>query len=179
MKPHLELAKSHWKNHLKPDATVIDATCGRGKDTLALLELVPEGQIIALDIQEEALKSCKEIILSSRVTFLLQSHVTLPSLPGVSLIVYNLGYLPGGDHQVTTLTSTTLQSVHQATTLLAPGGALSIMCYPGHPEGAREQESLLNWAETLDPTRWKKSFYTWRAKSPNFLWVKSLETTKS
>jgi trans-aconitate methyltransferase len=175
MKPHLELARKLWKDLLKPHDTAIDATCGNGKDTQILLELLPQGRVVALDIQKEALAKCKEIILSDRVTFLHQSHGNLPKIKGVKLVVYNLGYLPGGDKQLTTMTETTLQSVVGALALISPGGALSIMCYPGHEEGAKEEQKLLQWAEALDPTQWKKSFYTWRIKSPNLLWIKALE----
>jgi hypothetical protein len=52
---------------------------------------------------------------------------------------------------------------------LLPGGALSITCYPGHEEGAREEQALLSWVQTLD---WKIFYYVWRPKSPTLLWLK-------
>ena len=55
--------------------------------------------------------------------------------PGVDAIVFNLGWLPGAQHAVTTREDTTLAAVAQAVGLLAPGGVLTICIYPGHEEG--------------------------------------------
>lgn len=90
-------------------------------------------------------------------------------MPTLKLVVYNLGYLPQADHTITTKVETTLASVKIAAQLLLPGGALSITCYPGHEEGAREEQSLLSWVQTLD---WKFFYYVWRPKSPTLLWLK-------
>jgi ubiquinone/menaquinone biosynthesis C-methylase UbiE len=49
-KPHLDQAYLYWKNLLNPDDIVIDATCGNGKDSLKLTELVPQGHVYAIDI---------------------------------------------------------------------------------------------------------------------------------
>ncbi len=51
LKPHLNQAHLYWKNLLKPSDKVIDATCGNGKDSLRLAELVPAGHVYALDFQ--------------------------------------------------------------------------------------------------------------------------------
>ena len=78
-KPHLDQAHLYWKNLLKPDDRVIDATCGNGKDALRLADLVPERRVYALDIQEIALKKAKEQIPDLNISFLLQSHAELPA----------------------------------------------------------------------------------------------------
>ena len=44
----------------------------------------------------------------------------------------------------------TAQTEQEILRLLAPGGALSICCYPGHEEGARELAALRDWAAGLD-----------------------------
>jgi ubiquinone/menaquinone biosynthesis C-methylase UbiE len=48
-----------WKHVVQKGDTVIDATCGNGFDTLALLNLVADdshnGYVYALDIQKDAL----------------------------------------------------------------------------------------------------------------------------
>src|SRR6185436_10014836 len=104
----------------------------------------------------------------SNITFLHQCHTQLPQDEKVKLIVYNLGYLPGGNKSLTTLTSTTLTSLNTAYALLAPGGALSITCYPGHPEGAREEAAIHSWALQFgDSATWT----TWKSGSPTLLVV--------
>lgn len=170
MKPHLDQAYLYWKNLLKPDDIVIDATCGNGKDSLRLTELVPEGHVYAIDIQEIALQKAQALIPHSNITYLLQSHVDLPPVQ-VKLIVYNLGYLPGGNKDLTTLTASTLESLSRAAQLIGMGSAISITCYPGHPEGAREAEAIQKWAEGLDPEKWKITTHHWREKSPNLFFI--------
>jgi hypothetical protein len=65
----------------------------------------------------------------------------------VAACIFNLGYLPGGDKTITTTQSNTLRALEATSTLLAPGGILSIVCYPGHPEGAAEAAAVSAWAE--------------------------------
>jgi SAM-dependent methyltransferase len=174
MKPHLDQAYLYWKNLLKTDDIVIDATCGNGKDSLRLTELVPVGHVYALDIQEIALQKARALIPHSNITYLLQSHIDLPLIQ-VKLIVYNLGYLPGGNKDLTTLAGSTLESLSKAAQLIAIGGALSITCYPGHPEGAREAEAVQKWVEGLDPEKWKISYHYWRDKSPTLFFIVKLK----
>lgn len=165
--PHLPLAHSLWKGLLHPGDLAVDATCGNGHDTLALATLGAE--VIGLDIQPEALTQTRLRLGSRPATLLLHSHAPFPPLPRAPrLVVYNLGYLPGGDKSRTTQTETTLASVQEAYSLLAPDGALSITCYPGHPEGAREEAALMAWAAPLNGEhfRWPE-----RVRSPSLLWI--------
>ena len=160
MKPHLAQAFSYWKALLKPQDSVIDATCGNGKDALRLAELVPQGHVYAIDIQETALNKAKELIPYSNISYHLQSHADLPEAE-VKLIVYNLGYLPGGNKNLTTMTSSTLESLKKAAQLIPIGGALSITCYPGHEEGAREEQAVKDWVKSLDLQKWSITFHEW------------------
>jgi SAM-dependent methyltransferase len=150
---HIQRAHTLWSEHLLPTDWVIDATCGNGKDTSKLAELVPQGGVIALDIQEIALNRAKERLKGvSQVHFYLQSHENFPEIARqnpIRLIVYNLGYLPGGDKSITTKTSSTLQSLKNALLLLAPKGMICITLYPGHPEGVKEQEVILTWTQEV------------------------------
>ncbi len=73
-------------------------------------------------------------------------------------IVFNLGYLPGGDKSNTTRTDTTLQAVQDSLDLLMPEGLLCVTMYSGHPEGANEKRALLSYAEGLDRKRWHVTY---------------------
>jgi hypothetical protein len=118
------LAHTLWKSTIIPyQDTVIDATCGNGKDCLALTKILfPDGKtatsdlhpnLIGIDIQSRAIANTQLSLLSSlpeeiyynHVTLLEQSHEHLldliqPRKDGkkqqVGLVCYNLGYLPGG-----------------------------------------------------------------------------------
>jgi len=168
MKPHLETAHRYWKEILKPADTVIDATCGNGKDTQVLAGLVPEGHVFSLDIQEIALQKAKRLTGMSNVTLMLRSHERLPLIEGVKLVVYNLGYLPGGDKGLTTQTQTTLKSLEHA---LEISPAVSVTCYPGHPEGALEEVAIEAFSKSLDPKVWSVRWFRWRIGSPSLLIV--------
>ncbi len=175
-KPHLKKAHQFWREYLRPTDVVIDATCGNGKDTAALARLVPQGHVYALDIQEEAFLKARKNVLSSNVTFLKQCHSELSGIFSheIRLVVYNLGYLPGGDKQLTTMTQTTLKSISLALQLMPMGGALSITCYPGHPEGALEELALQEWSLTLSPQNYHVQWSTWGKGSPSLLLVQLL-----
>ena len=173
-KPHLQQAHLYWRNLLKPEDQVIDATCGNGKDALELVGLIPKGHVYAIDIQEIALQKARTLIPHPNITFLLQSHTDLPS-GTFKLIVYNLGYLPGGNKNLTTMTKTTLESLEKAAQLIIIGGALSITCYPGHPEGALEEEAVHQWVANLDSKKWLIRHHLWREKSPTLFFIMKLK----
>ena len=73
-------------------------------------------------------------------------------------IVFNLGYLPGGDKAVTTCAGTTLSAVQQALALLRTGGLLCLTMYSGHPGGSEEKRALLAFARGLDSRQWHVSY---------------------
>ena len=51
---------------------------------------------------------------------------------------------------MTTRTETTLEAVRAALTVLKEDGVMTVCVYPGHDEGARERDALLDWARGLD-----------------------------
>ncbi|MCP5470008.1 MAG: methyltransferase domain-containing protein [Chlamydiales bacterium] len=161
------LDKSHalWKEHLSSKDLVIDATCGNGHDTLFLASLGV--QVIAYDIQEAAIQvTAKRVEGYPNVTLKHASHENFDE-QGAKLIVYNLGYLPGSDKKTTTRLESTLRSLESAKKTLADGGALSIICYPGHEEGARESEAVEAWAKAQ-----KCTLTTIRSPSPFLLFLR-------
>jgi hypothetical protein len=169
---HLDLAHHYWQRLLQNGGWAIDATCGNGKDTLKLAELLlgKQGGIIGIDIQSMAIDKASELLLAhlgqdgrDRIHLFCQSHAVFPSLANehpIRLIVYNLGYLPRGDKQLTTIMSSTMQSVRNGLELIIPGGAISITCYPGHEEGGREERELLQELTRLDAATWNICYHT-------------------
>ena len=93
------------ENHVKEGDLCIDATAGNGNDTLFLCELVGEcGRVLAFDIQKEAVENTKKRILEhqmeKRADVFLESHTKMQKYAKeetVDCIVFNFGYLPGGD----------------------------------------------------------------------------------
>lgn len=175
LKPHLKKAHQFWKDHLQPTDIVIDATCGNGRDTAVLAQLVPQGHVYAIDIQEVAIIKSRQNAPFTNISFLHQCHTHLPHDQRVRLVVYNLGYLPGGNKQSTSLSSTTLKSVQNALALLPKGGALSITCYPGHAEGAVEEEALKHWSLSLPAEHSSIEWFSWKKGSPTLLIIIKLK----
>jgi predicted methyltransferase len=150
--------------------TAVDATCGNGHDTLLLARLVGvRGHVWGFDIQQQAIvetaRKLAEAEQSSRVTLLqsgheeLAQHVTGP----VQVVLFNLGYRPGGDRRIITQPATTGSALEQALHLLAAGGIVVVTVYPGHDGGADEQSTVENWAAALDPHAW----HCWRMGQTN------------
>jgi hypothetical protein len=155
MKPHIEMAHHLWAAIVRPGDTVVDATIGNGHDTFFLAKLLKgTGKLVGYDIQSEALLQTKQRLLQlspeeqSTVFLRKACHHNIKE-KNIKLIVYNLGYLPGGDKSLTTRTETTLKSIQKVVNHVVPGGAISITCYPGHTEGAREQKAILIFLENF------------------------------
>ena len=143
---------------LAPGDRAIDATMGNGHDTALLCSLVgPEGRVYAFDVQPAALEATRRRLaeegLAGQAELFLLGHEHMRETVGepVKAIVFNLGWLPGGDHRITTLTATTLPAIQQALALLLPMGVLVICVYPGHPEGEKEQEMVTRLLSSLSP----------------------------
>ena len=155
------LAADVLSRALSEGDSAVDATMGNGHDTEALCRLVgPSGRVYAFDIQPQAVENTRlrllEAGLADRASLFCLGHEHLAEAVPVPVraVMFNLGWLPGGDHGITTLLPTTLSAVEQALSLLLPGGVLVLCAYPGHPEGAREKESLISFFSSLPPQRY-------------------------
>ncbi|KAL3926556.1 MAG: hypothetical protein SGPRY_003243 [Prymnesium sp.] len=125
--PHSDFAHRYWADAVQAGDTVVDATAGNGHDTAALARFLAArggGTLYACDVQPAALQASRERTRQAleavgwtvsegecRATdsdggaelvmhWIHGSHENLlASLTerSVKLIVFNLGYLPGGD----------------------------------------------------------------------------------
>ncbi|MFB6277882.1 MAG: class I SAM-dependent methyltransferase [Salinibacter sp.] len=147
---------------LEPGGLAIDATVGNGHDTLFLVQEVgPGGRVVGFDVQPDALTATRERIqsrgpeASDRLRLVHAGHETMAShlcaddLGAVGAIMFNLGYLPGGDHSVTTKPATTRRALAASLELLRPGGVLTIVAYPGHEGGEAEAKAVADWTASL------------------------------
>ena len=162
---------------------LVDATVGNGHDTLFLAELACKhnGFVIGFDIQQKAIESTKKRVEGfSNVSLILGSHTEFARYlkPNtVGLIVYNLGYLPSGEKSITTLASTTLQSIRSGLDLLREGGGIAVTCYSGHPEGVKEIEALKGFLHTLDPKKFGVTWTNWENRNlcPSVVLIQGLK----
>ncbi len=151
------IAADYLERHLKPGDRAIDATMGNGKDTERLCQLVGDtGRVYAFDVQDQAISSTRCRLtqegLIGRAVLIRDGHEHMEEYirEPVQAVVFNLGWLPGGDHAVTTKTATTERAVDAALRILCPGGILSVCVYPGHEEGEKELRMLVPKFERLD-----------------------------
>ncbi|EIC29120.1 putative S-adenosylmethionine-dependent methyltransferase involved in cell envelope biogenesis [Methylomicrobium album BG8] len=151
---------------LYPGAVAVDATVGNGYDTLFLLQKVaPAGRVYGFDIQQLALESVQDRMANPDfrdcLTLFHRSHAEMDEmLPQaqhglVSAVMFNLGYLPGGDKSVITRAESTLAALSAASRLLSPEGIITIVAYPGHVGGAQECEQVRQWCARLDSGRFE------------------------
>ncbi|HBB24863.1 MAG TPA: 16S rRNA (cytosine(1402)-N(4))-methyltransferase [Bacteroidetes bacterium] len=165
MKPHTENAVTSVHRMLRSNVRVgdivIDATVGNGWDTQLLAECVGHsGLVYGFDIQQVALDVARVRLGegTGNVRLLLAGHETMrdhiePHHQGaIRAVTFNLGYLPGGEKELTTKASTTMAAIRQALELLMPGGLLTVVCY-SHPEGRAECESVQGYLVELAQDR--------------------------
>lgn len=167
-------------------ACAVDATMGNGHDTQWLCELAgATGRVYAFDVQPEAVRRTEERLaeagLADRARLFCAGHERMAELvpEPVDAVVFNLGWLPGAEHGVTTRVETTLQAVEAALSLLKEDGLMTVCIYPGHDEGARELQALMHWAEALDPRLYDalvKTYLNQPNDPPRMLAVKKKRT---
>ena len=136
----------------------IDATCGRGRDTLFLARLCGEtGRVIAFDIQKEAVESTLKLLKENGIRnadVRLDSHSHMDRCAEketVSAIMFNFGWLPGGDHSIFSKPDTSIEAIKKGLELLKPGGVMSLCIYYGKETGTAEKDALLPFLKTIDP----------------------------
>lgn len=149
------------KEKVQPGDICIDATAGRGNDTLLLAQLVGEsGHVTAFDIQQDAVDSTKALLatngMTERTDVLLKSHSEMGEMfeeNTVSCITFNFGWLPKGDHNIFTSKSTSIPAIEQGLKLLKSGGIMTLIIYYGRETGFEERDALLEYLPTIDSSR--------------------------
>lgn len=165
LQPILAFAAELIADVLRPGHWAIDATVGNGHDTLRLAKLAgPTGHVYGFDVQPSAIEAAErrltEVGIADRATLFLDGHermrerlTPLGAEGRVRAAMFNLGYLPGGDREVTTRAETTLLGLEGAMRLITPGGLITVVLYPGHPRGPEETRAVMEWATALSPRR--------------------------
>lgn len=130
-------------------AAAVDATVGNGHDTLFLARAVgTSGKVYGFDIQSAALRKTAERLneagLRQRVDLIQAGHEHMADyvIAPVDVVMFNLGYLPGGDHGKTTGAATTVRAIDAGLKLLNPGGLMTVVVYTGHPGAGEEQAAV-------------------------------------
>ena len=163
------------KNYISRGDLVVDCTMGNGHDTLSLACAVgitesgadSAGIVLSFDVQDSALKNTEKLLAENGINnieksgiFLIKdSHENIDKYLKTwntkpSAIVFNLGFMPGGDKTILTEKHSTVKAVKKAIELIKDDGIVSVTTYSGHPEGAEENIALLETLRTLPPKRY-------------------------
>ena len=142
-------------SYIKENDIVVDATIGNGHDTLYLAKVVSSGKVFGFDIQEQAIDNTKLLLDSNDVSnyeLFLQSHTEMSKvlnnyLGKVSLVLFNLGYLPSGNKEITTNYETTILAIEEAFKLIHKMGMILVVIYPGHENGKIESIKIHEYLE--------------------------------
>lgn len=135
----------------------IDATAGNGNDTAFLAGLVgKKGKVFSFDIQQRAIEKTKEKLESlgirERVELIHDGHQNLNNYVtgNIKAVMFNLGYLPGGDHNIGTKGNSTIEAIKKSMELLPVCGVISIVVYYGGDSGFDEKNAVLEFVRTID-----------------------------
>lgn len=152
-----ELGKHILNQKLENGMVVVDATVGNGYDTLNLAKLIGDkGKVYGFDIQKKAINITKNRLIENhllnRVELINDSHETINQYikEKIDLAIFNLGYLPGGDHSIITRPASTIESIKSILNILKDNGLIVVVSYYGHEEGLEEKNQVERFLSHLD-----------------------------
>ena len=150
---------------LRSGDLAIDATAGNGHDTLFLAEQVgEEGKVWAFDLQLDAIQKTQQRLASNNATnvecvhcnhALMAERISTSAHGRIAAVMFNLGYLPGGDKSLATKPESTTSAIHDALQLLRPGGILTVIAYTGHDGGGEEADQVGEFLNSLSPDEYE------------------------
>lgn len=167
----LRAARRLVAGSLRSGGIAVDATAGRGRDTLFLARWVgPQGKVFAFDLQPAAIEETAQRLqtarLAERVRLIAQGHETLGAyLETIDAAMFNLGYLPLSDKSVVTQTETTLLALDQCLERLSHRGIITVVAYPGHTGGDVETAAVEQWFQDHARFRQRVACYRFLTRS--------------
>jgi predicted methyltransferase len=145
----VKISRILMERHIKGGMTAVDMTMGNGRDTLFLLGCVgKDGFVYAFDIQRQAVQKTMESLRNStfdNYKLINDSHENCSGYiesGTVDVIVFNLGYLPGGNKNIFTKKETTIKALKSSLELLKPLGTIFLTAYTAHDSGEEYKHVL-------------------------------------
>jgi len=180
-----ELAMAITLQYVSEGDYVIDATCGNGNDTLIMANAVGKsGRVLAIDIQKEAINNTEKLLTDNGVGNVVCVRDTFEHLGRIAsvhfaeekaaAVMFNLGYLPGGDKNITTVSAASLEAVKQALEVIKVDGVVTIVLYDGHEAGKLEKRMILEMVEELSSRDFHvvyANMLNQKKNPPEVLWI--------
>ncbi len=169
----LNKARELMERNLKENDIVVDATLGNGKDSNFLLNIIKKGHLFGFDIQKNAVDKTNNLLKEKYQNYTLFNtgheniKYKLKDYKGkISLIVFNLGYIPKGNKEITTKANTTIKAIKNSLPLLNNKGHIVITIYKGHKEGLKESIEITKYLNTLKNYTYKEYHNTNNKTAP-------------
>ena len=151
----LNIVKKICIENINTNDIVVDMTIGNGHDTLFLAKLVENGYVFGFDIQSSAINTTDILLKQNNINnyqLFLESHENIDNTlkdynKKISLILFNLGYLPGGNKFIMTNHESTLNAIINGLKMLKEHGIMLIVFYP-HEEGVKEANYVKDYLKT-------------------------------
>ena len=181
----LEIVQKTVRERLPEGGFAIDATAGRGHDTVFLARTVGKsGRVLAFDIQQAAVDSTRALLEKEGLTaeVVLASHADMASYAepeSADCILFNLGWLPSGDHTVFTRAESTTKAIEAGLDILRRGGLMCVTVYSGGANGYEERDALIPFLSSLDdakeegsshPVLYNKIIKAYPLAAPHYMW---------
>ncbi len=178
LKPVVNFAHSLLDSTLESDSVVVDATCGNGYDTYFLASRVPNGKVLAVDIQAQAIEATKKMNQNfDFIEYIQDSHANIAThleqlnIHQIDGAIFNLGYLPRSDKTIVTEGSSTTCAIKALLKKLNTGKLIVLVVYHGHEGGKAEKKEVLRFVESLDQKKFSVIRYGFinQINSPPFV----------
>lgn len=152
MKKIINIAHNFLVPYCTENTIFVDFTLGNGHDAAFFYSKVK--QLYAFDIQEAAIQSSlTQYPKLKQATLILDSHANIKNYVNVFDVgIFNLGYLPNHNKQITTTAETTVSAIKNALDILNPNGIICIVIYIGHDNGKIENQAIIDFIQTLPKT---------------------------
>lgn len=181
----IQLAHCLLKDRLKEAKIIIDATAGNGNDTLFLAQnALKEAKLYVFDIQKQAILNTKELLIKNNLTLtnielIHDSHEKFDEYISskIDIAIFNLGYLPGGNHEFTTKNDITLKTIDKMLNKLNINGHIAIVMYPGHEEGLKEYQAIKLFVKDLPKKAFTVGWYKMinhNLNAPALCWIEKV-----
>jgi len=151
-KDYIKLAHNLLLTSKNKDVAV-DATLGNGYDSLFLVNHYKD--VYSFDIQELALRRSNEKLkYYDNIHLYNDSYANIDKyVKGIDALIYNLGFLPGSNHNIKTNGKDTIKSLSSALPLLNKGGKCIIVSYLIH-DNKEEYNLIKEYLENINKSEY-------------------------
>lgn len=171
------LKKSHdlFLQKLNNKDIVVDMTIGNGNDTLFLCQNF--SFVYGFDIQQVALDNTREYLEKNNLhnyKLIADSHANIDNYINKEIggAIFNLGYLPNGNKNITTLSYSTITALEKTLKLIRKKGIVVIVIYDGHEQGKEEAKNIENYLANLNQKEYDVLLYKYinQINNPPYLY---------